>query len=163
MIAAASIPCRSPSFAPVHLAGLYIYGEGVTEGSRQGQGALAASRAEQFASILYLLDKNALPQHLRRLSQNRSRRAGRGRQKPPDDPPSGPDAAWTMTPSSGSWGASCSGCAVVVALFVGGVGLFRYIRRKQGHKDDASLYRTVFAVYDVIHGVSRASAWWRKA
>ena len=45
------------------------------------------------------------------------------------------------------------GCAAVVALFVGGVGLFRYIRRKQGYKDETSIYRTLFAVYDVLHGV----------
>ena len=40
-----------------------------------------------------------------------------------------------------------------MVLFVGAVGLFRFIRRKLGYKNEASLYRAVFAAYDVIQGL----------
>ena len=142
------------TLVPVHLAGLYIYGEGVAEDRARAK-AILQQAGEKGASILYLLDKNALPKtYAAYLKTDFDGLAEAVRNPPKPDP-----LSWLMNRGMdddaivGLLGRILLWGAAVAALFVGAVGVFRYVRRRQGHVDDASLYRAVFAVYDVIHGV----------
>ena len=98
----------------------------------------------QFATALYLLGKNMLPsQRYEFFEANLDAMADDLRHPPPTETQiylalAGRIALW---------------CAVAVVLFVGAVGLVRLIRRKLGYKNEASLYRSAFAAYDVVHGL----------
>jgi hypothetical protein len=98
----------------------------------------------QFATALYLLGKNMLPrQRYEFFEANLDLMAEAERNPPPTDTQiylalAGRIALWF---------------AVAVTLFVGAVGFARFVRRRLGYKTEASLYRSVFAVYDVLHGL----------
>jgi hypothetical protein len=98
----------------------------------------------KFASALYLLGQNMLPsQRYEFFEADLDAMADDLRNPPPTETQiylalAGRIALW---------------CAVAVTLFIGAVVLVRFIRRKLGYKNEASLYRSAFAAYDVVHGL----------
>lgn len=98
----------------------------------------------KFASAAYLLGKNMLPMHRYEFfSANLDSMAEELRNPPPTE-------AQIYLALAGHIALAC---VIAVTLFVGAVVLLRRVRRRLGYKDEASLYRTVFAAYDVIHGL----------
>jgi hypothetical protein len=128
----------------MRLAGLLIYGVGGVDQDRARARAVLVRGLPNTASAVYLLDKNALPDSYDIfLRANLDNLAENIRNPPLTDTQiylalAGRIALWF---------------AVAVVLFVGTVGFARFVRRRLGYKTEASLYRSVFAVYDVIHGL----------
>ena len=106
--------------------------------------AILKDGGPKFADAFYLLGKNMLPMHRYEFFEaNLHAMAEDLRHPPPTEAQlylalAGRVAVWLVS---------------AVVLFVGAVGLFRFVRRKLGYKNEASLYRAVFAAYDVIHGL----------
>jgi hypothetical protein len=134
-----------PATATVmHLAGILIYGVGTVDEDRTKARAVLLRGLPNTASAVYLLDKNALPDSYGIfLRANLDNLAENVRNPPLTETQiylalAGRIALW---------------CAVAVVLFVGLVSFARLVRRRLGYKTEASLYRSVFAVYDVLHGL----------
>jgi len=134
-----------PATATVmHLAGILIYGVGGVDQDRAKARAVLLRGLPNTASAVYLLDKSALPDSYDIfLRANLDNIAENVRNPPLTETQiylalAGRIAFWF---------------AVAVALFVGLVGFARFVRRRLGYKTEPSLYRSVFGVYDVIHGL----------
>ena len=114
--------------------------------ARQGTGGFAGWRATIRVGALSARPEHAAVAALRILRGHgsQSRRHGRGSAAPAADRNqiylalAGRIALWL---------------AVAVTLFVGAVVLVRFVRRRLGYKNEASLYRSAFAAYDVVHGL----------
>ena len=133
-----------PAYATLtHLAGMLIYGVGIPEDRARAR-TLLLRAGEKAASIVYLLDHNALPSDYRAYLNTNFDDLAYAVKNPPVTPE---DEMLALLGRILFW------CVVVAVLFVGAVGLVRVIRRRQGYKDEASLYRSVFAAYDVVHGL----------
>jgi hypothetical protein len=128
----------------MHLAGILIYGVGGVDQDRARARAVLLRGLPYTASAVYLLDKNALPDtYYIFLRANLDNLAENVRNPPLTETQiylalAGRIALWF---------------AVALVLFVGAVGFARFVRQRLGYKTEASLYRSVFAVYDVIHGL----------
>jgi hypothetical protein len=97
-----------------------------------------------FATALYLLGQNMLPsQRYEFFEANLDLMAEALRNPPPTES----EIYLALAGRVALW------LAIAVTLFVGAIWLLRFVRRKLGHKDEASLYRAAFAAYDVIHGL----------
>jgi hypothetical protein len=106
--------------------------------------AILQDGGAKFASAFYLLGKNMLPmQRYEFFEANLDLMAEAERNPPPTETQiylalAGRIAFWL---------------AVAVTLLVGAVVLVRFVRRKFGYKNEASVYRSAFAAYDVVHGL----------
>ncbi len=106
--------------------------------------AILQDGGPKFASALYLLGQNMLPmQRYEFFTADLNAMAEELRNPPPTEA----ELMFALLGRILLW------FAIAVVLFVGAVGVFRFVRRKLGYKDEASLYRAVFAAYDVIEGL----------
>ena len=97
-----------------------------------------------FATALYLLGQNMLPsQRYEFFEANLDLMAESVRNPPPTET----QLFFTLAGRIALW------ITIAVVLFVGAVSLVRFVRRRLGYKTEASLYRAVFATYDVLHGL----------
>jgi hypothetical protein len=128
----------------MRLAAILIYGVGGVDQNRARARAALLRGGPNTASAVFLLDKNALPDspgiflraNLDDLAENVR-----------NPPLTETQIYLALAERIALW------CAVAVTLFVGAVVLVRFIRGRLGYKTEATLYRSVFAVYDVIHGL----------
>jgi len=103
----------------------------------------------KFESALYLLGKNMLPMQRYEYFEADLDAMAEDLRHPP---PTQADLILALLARIALW------CAIALVLVVGAVGVARAVRRRLGYKDEASLYRTVFAVYDALrHVVARLS------
>ena len=128
----------------MRLAGIRIYGVGGVDDDRAWARVLLLQAGPKAASAVYLLDKNALPDSYGVFLRANLDDLAENVRNPPltetqiDLALAGRIALWF---------------AVAVVLYVGAVGFARFVRRRLGYTTEATLYRSVFGVYDVIRGL----------
>ena len=106
--------------------------------------AILKDGGPRFADAFYLLGKNMLPSHRYEFFEANLNAMAEDLRHPP---PTETQIYLALFSRILLW------FAIVVVLFVGAVFVLRRIRRRLGYKDEASLYRAVFAAYDVIQGL----------
>jgi hypothetical protein len=135
---------RPATVTLMRLAAILIYGVGGVDQDRARARAVLLRGLPNTASAVYLLDKDALPDSPSVfLRANLDSLAENVRNPPLTET----QIYLALAGRIAFW------CAVAVVLFVGAVGFARFVRQRLGYKTEASLYRSVFAVYDVIHGL----------
>jgi len=126
----------------MRLAGILIYGVGGVDQDRAKARAVLLRGLPNTASAVYLLDRNALPDSYGVfLRANLDDLAETVRNPPPTET----QLLLALAGRVVLW------LAIAVTLFLGLVGLVRFIRRKLGYSNEASLYRSAFAAYDAVH------------
>lgn len=130
--------------AVMRLAGLLIYGVGGVDEDRAKARAVLLRGLPNTASAVYLLDKSALPDSYDIFLRANLDDIAENVRNPP---------LTEMQIYLALAGRIALWFAIAVVLFVGAVVFARFVRRRLGYKTETSLYRSVFAVYDVLHGL----------
>jgi hypothetical protein len=100
-----------------------------------------------FATTLYLLGQNMLPSQRYEFFEATEASLDAMAEELRHPPPTETQIYLALAGRVALW------LTIAVTLFVGAVGLLRFVRRRLGYKDEASLYRAAFATYDIIHGL----------
>jgi hypothetical protein len=144
-----------PSYAMLkHLAGFYAYGLGVPQNRTKAK-ELLQKAGPSAASIVYLLDHDALPKDFKAYLNANLDDLADGIKNP--RPNIFTSLAWLSNSNTefdtviGVLWQGLLWLGVGVAFLVAAYVAVLLIRRKSGHGDEAGFYRSIFAAYDVIY------------